>query len=321
MIAVDPTGKRKKRPGRPAVDAGPRRPQLPVVPQRQFTGTTSRSPRPRRSPTARSTPAPTAKRKISVPVDWGRYRLEVETADPTARRPAIEFDAGWYVAATSTETPDGLEIALDKDRLCCRRSRQAENIAALCRRVAGDGRRRDAAHDHDRHGAGRRRDVDIPVGDDWGAGAYVTATLFRPGDAQEIAHADARHRHQMAEGRSGRAASSRSRSAPSTRPSRARRSSIPVSVTGAGAGDRRLCHGRRGRCRHPQPHQLQGARPGSLVLRPAPARPRNARPLRPPDRRLARRDRQAPHRRRRRAACRAAAARRPRSWSPSSPDR
>ena len=27
--------------------------------------------------------------------------------------------------------------------------------------------------------------VDIPVGDDWGAGAYVTATLFRPGDAQE----------------------------------------------------------------------------------------------------------------------------------------
>ena len=27
--------------------------------------------------------------------------------------------------------------------------------------------------------------VDIPVGADWGAGAYVTATLFRPGEAQE----------------------------------------------------------------------------------------------------------------------------------------
>jgi uncharacterized protein YfaS (alpha-2-macroglobulin family) len=27
--------------------------------------------------------------------------------------------------------------------------------------------------------------VDVPVGDDWGAGGYVTATLFRPGDAQE----------------------------------------------------------------------------------------------------------------------------------------
>ena len=28
-------------------------------------------------------------------------------------------------------------------------------------------------------------EVEIPVTADWGAGAYVTATLFRPGDAQE----------------------------------------------------------------------------------------------------------------------------------------
>ena len=28
--------------------------------------------------------------------------------------------------------------------------------------------------------------IDIPVSDQWGAGAYVTATLFRPGDAQEL---------------------------------------------------------------------------------------------------------------------------------------
>jgi len=27
--------------------------------------------------------------------------------------------------------------------------------------------------------------VDIPVGDNWGAGAYVTATLFRPGSAKD----------------------------------------------------------------------------------------------------------------------------------------
>jgi len=27
--------------------------------------------------------------------------------------------------------------------------------------------------------------IDIPVGEDWGAGAYVTATLFRPGEAAE----------------------------------------------------------------------------------------------------------------------------------------
>ncbi|MGO7609300.1 hypothetical protein ACC695_38545, partial [Rhizobium ruizarguesonis] len=28
-------------------------------------------------------------------------------------------------------------------------------------------------------------EVDIPVTSDWGAGAYVTSTLFRPGDAQD----------------------------------------------------------------------------------------------------------------------------------------
>ena len=37
-------------------------------------------------------------------------------------------------------------------------------------------------------------------------------------------------------------------------------------MTGAAPGERRLCHGRRRRCRHPQPDQLQGAgsrKPGS----------------------------------------------------------
>ena len=116
----------------------------------------------------------------------------------------------------------------------------------------------------------------------------------RPG----IAHAGARHRRQMA----GR---------------RSRRQKLDVSLgtlektrradavhTGLGdrrgAGDRRLCHGRRRRCRHSQPHPLRGARSRELVLRPAHARPRDPRPLRPPDRRFARCHRQAAHRRRRR---------------------
>jgi len=52
---------------------------------------------------------------ISQTVDWGRYRLEIETPDPAGPATSHEFDAGWYVAASSTETPDGLEIALDKE--------------------------------------------------------------------------------------------------------------------------------------------------------------------------------------------------------------
>ena len=51
---------------------------------------------------------------ISANVDWGRYRLEVQEKGGAGAVSSVEFDAGYYVAAASTETPDGLEIALDK---------------------------------------------------------------------------------------------------------------------------------------------------------------------------------------------------------------
>ena len=75
----------------------------------------------------------------------------------TARRPAIEFDAGWYVSSTSTETPDGLEIALDKDTYAAGEVAKLQSLAALCRRTAGYHRRRQTAEDRHRHGAGRRQ--------------------------------------------------------------------------------------------------------------------------------------------------------------------
>ncbi|WP_378952560.1 alpha-2-macroglobulin family protein [Mesorhizobium sp. ANAO-SY3R2] len=125
------------------------------------------------------------KATVSLPVDWGRYRLEVETADPTGPASSYEFDAGWYVAATSTETPDGLEVALDKE------SYKAGEIAKLqvSPRFAGEllvaiGSER-LLKTITASIPAEGGTVDIPVGDDWGAGAYVTATLYRPGDAQE----------------------------------------------------------------------------------------------------------------------------------------
>ncbi len=45
---------------------------------------------------------------------WGRYRLEVSSADQDGPESSVEFNAGWYVTAKSTETPDALDIALDK---------------------------------------------------------------------------------------------------------------------------------------------------------------------------------------------------------------
>jgi uncharacterized protein YfaS (alpha-2-macroglobulin family) len=122
---------------------------------------------------------------LSLPVEWGRYRLDVESADPSGPVASFAFNAGWFVEAASTETPDGLEIALDKE------SYQPGETARLkvSPRFAGEllvtvgAERLYATLDATVPEAGA--EIEIPVGEDWGAGAYVTATLFRPGEAAE----------------------------------------------------------------------------------------------------------------------------------------
>ncbi|HED14019.1 MAG TPA: hypothetical protein ENI62_10285, partial [Gammaproteobacteria bacterium] len=54
--------------------------------------------------------------QVSVTPTWGRYRLEVTRPGVAGAASSLTFSAGWYVDATSTETPDGLEIALDRQR-------------------------------------------------------------------------------------------------------------------------------------------------------------------------------------------------------------
>src|SRR4029453_9908180 len=51
--------------------------------------------------------------RISVPVQWGRYRLEVSTADRNGPVTSGAFDAGWDAEGTAAP-PDLLEVALDK---------------------------------------------------------------------------------------------------------------------------------------------------------------------------------------------------------------
>jgi len=123
--------------------------------------------------------------RISAPVTWGRYRLEVSSDDAAGPATSVEFSAGWYVEATSTETPDGLEIALDRE------SYADGEVAKLnvSPRFAGEllvtvGSERLLTTINATVPA-EGATIDIPVHGDWGAGAYVTATLFRPGDSQE----------------------------------------------------------------------------------------------------------------------------------------
>ena len=112
---------------------------------------------------------------LSLPVEWGRYRLTL--GDSTS----VEFRAGW-ASAGSLDTPDGLELALDKP------SYKAGETAKLkvTPRFAGklllaigtDRIRKTLSVDIPAEGT----TLDIPVEEDWGAGAYLLANLYRPSD-------------------------------------------------------------------------------------------------------------------------------------------
>ncbi|MGZ8309965.1 MAG: alpha-2-macroglobulin family protein, partial [Rhodoplanes sp.] len=119
--------------------------------------------------------------RIAVPVTWGRYRLEVSTGEPDALLTTVTFDAGFFAEA-SADTPDLLEIALDKSDY---RAGDPMTVAVTARnagklRVSVIGDRLVTTVTQDAQPG--LNQVRIPVGRDWGNGAYVVATLLRPLD-------------------------------------------------------------------------------------------------------------------------------------------
>ncbi len=128
--------------------------------------------------------APGQPGKISVPVTWGRYRLEVASPDPSGPETTIGFDSGWY-AESSADTPDLLEIALDKpdynpgDTMTVAVTARSAGKVTLS--VIGD---RLITQTTTEVEPGLVK-LPLEVGEDWGTGAYVLATLRRPLDEAE----------------------------------------------------------------------------------------------------------------------------------------
>ncbi|MGH6824405.1 MG2 domain-containing protein [Methyloceanibacter sp.] len=121
--------------------------------------------------------------RIAVPVTWGRYRLELTTADPQGPETTFGFDSGWYAEA-SADTPDLLEIALDKPEY---RPGDSMTVAVTARTagevtlaVIGD-KLLSTTTAHVEPGTAK---LPLSVGADWGTGAYVLATLRRPLDVE-----------------------------------------------------------------------------------------------------------------------------------------
>ncbi len=120
--------------------------------------------------------------EIAAAVEWGRYELVVETREGDYAASSIGFDAGWYVPADTATTPDLLELSLDKPayrtgetamlRIVPRRAGIA-SIAVMSNRLI-EMQTVEVAEGETL--------IPLTVTDDWGTGAYVTATVIRPMD-------------------------------------------------------------------------------------------------------------------------------------------
>ena len=119
---------------------------------------------------------------IEAPTEWGAYELVVETGGAPYVVSSVDFSSGWYGGADASATPDRLEMSLDAETY-------APGDTARLRLVPGyDGTALIAVMSG---GVISRQVVDVRAGENtvplevaanWGAGAYVTATVIRPMD-------------------------------------------------------------------------------------------------------------------------------------------
>lgn len=122
---------------------------------------------------------------ISAPVQWGRYRLEVSSSQDSPTSSSYEFYAGYYYAEAGSDTPDTLQVGLDKPAYRVGETailKLEPQFAGTALVMVVDDRIIDLkAVDVPEGGT----TVQLQVTDDWGPGAYVTAVLYRPASSQE----------------------------------------------------------------------------------------------------------------------------------------
>jgi len=121
--------------------------------------------------------------RIQVTPQPGRYRLDVKSADANGPLTSVQFDVGWY-SDGSADTPDLLETSIDKPEYKSGETMvvtaNARTAGKLTVNVIGDRLLTTQSVDV-KEGTSS---VNLPVGKDWGTGAYVVATLRRPMDVE-----------------------------------------------------------------------------------------------------------------------------------------
>ena len=120
---------------------------------------------------------------VAHPVSWGRYRLEV--FDPqTGAASSVRFRAGWFVAPTAADTPDKLELVVDKTGYRPREVAKVHVKPPFAGEVLLAVANERVLYTRTLSVPAAGTTVEIPYAEDWGVGAYVLATAFRPDSAK-----------------------------------------------------------------------------------------------------------------------------------------
>lgn len=120
--------------------------------------------------------------RIGARIDWGHYELKLVNTDGAYTASSFAFNSGWWSADASSDTPDVLDVSLDKATY------NIGDVARL-RVVARDAGKVLVRVVSDRLISMQAVDVsvgesmiEVPVAEEWGAGAYIIATLIQPMD-------------------------------------------------------------------------------------------------------------------------------------------
>ncbi len=120
--------------------------------------------------------------EIKALVKWGEFELAVERIDGTMAATSTTFYAGWYAPADTTDSPDTLELSLDKPAYkpgetamlrVVPRAGGTALITVLSNRLVA----MQAVEVKEGENL-----IPLTVTDEWGAGVYVTASVLRPMD-------------------------------------------------------------------------------------------------------------------------------------------
>ena len=116
-------------------------------------------------------------------LSWGQYRLEIAASGMTPA--SVDFSSGYYYGDTSkADTPDTLKVALDRTDA---RTGDTVNVKIEARyagkatvQIVGDRLLETRTVDVAEGGT----TLPFTVGGDWGTGAYVLASLYKPMDVK-----------------------------------------------------------------------------------------------------------------------------------------